>query len=149
MSREKALAKNTLIISFGTFLPKITTLVTIPILTSHLTKLEYGTYDLIVTLASLLLPIITLQIHSAAFRFLIDCRDNPTDRKRVITNIFVFIFPVSLVALIALFFILYQINILTRIIVLLYFFVDIIILTMQQVLRGLSNNKLYSISSVE
>ena len=86
MSRSRDLAKNTLILSFGTFLPKFAALVTIPVITSHLTKAEYGTYDLITTLVALLLPVVTFQIHSAAFRFLIECRDDPREKKIVISN---------------------------------------------------------------
>lgn len=148
MSREKELAKNTLILSIGTFLPKFAALITIPIITSHLTKVEYGTYDLLTTLVSLLLPIVTLQIHSAAFRFLIDCRDSSIERRRVITNIVCFLIPISFLTLVVLFFCLYRINIITRLLIVVYFFVDIIILVTQQVVRGLSKNKLYSASAV-
>ena len=62
MSREGKLVKNTLILSIGTFLPKLASFVTLPILTAYLTKEEYGTYDLITVLVSLLLPAVTLQI---------------------------------------------------------------------------------------
>ena len=103
MNRGKELAKNTLILSIGTFLPKFAALITIPIITAHLTKVEYGTYDLLATLVSLLLPVVTLQIHSGAFRFLIDCRDNPEEKKRVITNIYLFLVPVSLITLVVLY----------------------------------------------
>lgn len=148
MSRSKDLAKNTLILSIGTFLPKFAALITIPIITSKLTKVEYGTYDLLATLVSLLLPVVTFQIHSAAFRFLIDCRDNSEERKRVITNIYCFLIPASLLTLIVLFLCLNKVPFLTRVLVILYFFVDIIILATQQVVRGLSRNKLYSASAV-
>lgn len=74
MNREKALAKNTLILSIGEFLPKFSSIITLPIITGGLTKAEMGTYDLISTLVSLFLPVATLQIQSAAFRFLIDVR---------------------------------------------------------------------------
>lgn len=71
MEREKALAKNTIIIGFGTFLPKVASIITLPIVTGSLTKAEYGTYDLLLTLISLVLPLATLQIQTAAFRFLV------------------------------------------------------------------------------
>ena len=148
MSRSTDLAKNTLILSFGTFLPKFAALVTIPIITSHLSKAEYGTYDLITTLVALLLPVVTLQIHSAAFRFLIDCRENQDEKKIVISNIYVFLLPVTFVTLSILYFLLPNIAANTKILIVLYFFVDILILASQQVVRGLSNNKLFSISSV-
>ena len=76
MNREKALAKNTFIIAIGTFLPKFSSIITLPIITGGLTKAEMGTYDLISTLVSLFLPVATLQIQSAAFRFLIDVRED-------------------------------------------------------------------------
>lgn len=148
MRREKELAKNTLILSIGSFLPKLTALVTIPIITGHLTKVEYGTYDLITTLVELLLPVVTLQIQSAAFRFLIDCRDNEQDKKRVISNIYLFLIPVSLIALIVLYFALYRLDGLTRILITLYFSADIFLVATQQIIRGLSNNRLFSISAV-
>lgn len=50
MNREKSLVKNTAILSLGTYLPKLTTIITLPLLTGYLTQAEYGIYDLITTL---------------------------------------------------------------------------------------------------
>lgn len=148
MSREKNLAKNTIIIAFGTFLPKMTNLITLPLITAALTKEEYGTYDLISTLVALFLPFATLQIQSAAFRYLIDCRKNEAEIKRIITNIFAFVMPLSLGALAILFLSLHGMSCGSRILICSYFFADILLLTCQQMVRGLANNKLYSISAV-
>lgn len=65
MSRETSLAKNTLIMTIGTVLPKVSYLITLPIVTAKLTKAEYGTYDLITTMVSLFLPVASLQIQAA------------------------------------------------------------------------------------
>mgnify|MGYP003304462651 CR=1 FL=1 len=148
MNRGKQLVKNTLVLSIGTFFPKLVALITIPIITKYLSKAEFGTYDLLSTLVALLLPILTFQIHSAAFRFLIDCRNDDVKRKRVITNIFVFLIPISTVVLLVLFFILNQLSFFTRILIVLYFFSDILLISVQQIIRGLSQNKLYSISAI-
>ena len=147
MNRQRELVKNTLILSIGTFLPKFTVLLTIPIITSNLTKVEYGTYDFVLTLVSLLLPIVTFQIHSAAFRFLIDCRDNPQEKKSVISNIYAFILPVAIITLIILYFFLSDVEPITRLLIATYFFVDILSVATKQVVRGLSNNKLFSVGS--
>ena len=72
MGREKELVKNTIILSLGNFLPQLTSLITLPILTAFMTKTEFGTYDLINTVVSLLMPIITIRVESAAFRFMIE-----------------------------------------------------------------------------
>lgn len=148
MNREKALAKNTLIISIGTFLPKFSSIITLPIITGGLTKAEMGTYDLISTLVSLFLPVATLQIQSAAFRFLIDVREEEKETKKIITNIISFILPTSLIALTILYLCLGNVSPVIRWLICLYFFSDILMLSTQQIVRGLSNNKLYSASSV-
>lgn len=148
MNREKALAKNTFIIAIGTFLPKFSSIITLPIITGGLTKAEMGTYDLISTLVSLFLPVATLQIQSAAFRFLIDVREDEKETKRIITNIISFILPTSLIALTILYLCLGNVSLAIRWLICLYFFSDILMLSTQQIVRGLSNNKLYSASSV-
>ena len=148
MNREKAPAKNTFIIAIGTFLPKFSSIITLPIITGGLTKAEMGTYDLISTLVSLFLPVATLQIQSAAFRFLIDVREDEKETKRIITNIISFILPTSLIALTILYLCLGNVSLVIRWLICLYFFSDILMLSTQQIVRGLSNNKLYSASSV-
>lgn len=148
MSREGKLAKNTIILSLGTFLPKLASFVTLPVLTDCMTKDEYGTYDLIIVLVSLFLPAITLQIQTAAFRFLIDERDKEENIKSIISNILVFIIPISLAGLTVLFFCMNKISIEIRIMIGLYFFFDVIVNALRQVARGLSKNINYSISAI-
>ena len=98
MSREKNLIKNTLILSIGTVVPKLSSFIILPILTSNLTKAEYGTYDLITILVSLFLPAVTLQLQTAAFRFLIEEKESKINKKKIISNIFMFIVPTSIIA---------------------------------------------------
>ena len=81
MSREGKLVKNTIILAVGTFVPKLAIFVALPILTAYFTKAEYGTYDLVVTLVSFVLPAATLQIQAAAFRFLIDVKENEEEKE--------------------------------------------------------------------
>jgi len=148
MSRESKLAKNTMIIAIGTFLPKFASFITLPILTEYLSKAEYGMYDLITVLVSLLLPAATLQIQSAAFRFLIECRDDEDEIKRIVTTISAFILPSSFLALIILFFVLFKYPTGIRILICMYFFADIVVNAARQVCRGLERNFDYSISAI-
>lgn len=147
-NREKALAKNTFIIAIGTFLPKFTTLITLPILTTYLTKAEYGTFDYLSTLISLALPIATLKIEAAAFRFLIECRDNREDSATIISNIYFFIVPISFLVVTILFVIYSSLGVITRILLCIYFLLDIVYSATQQIVRGLSKNAFYSISAI-
>ena len=148
LSREKNLLKNTAVLSLGTFLPKLAAMVTIPLLTGYLTTTEYGTYDLINTLVSLLLPAVTLQIQSAAFRFLIKVRDNQKEICEIVSNIFSFTLTVSLGAVVLLYFALYQINSSIRFEIVIYFIMDIILVTLRQIARGLGDNFGYSLNAI-
>lgn len=146
MSRESKLVKNTLLLSIGTLLPRLATFITLPILTGYLTKEEYGTYDLITVLVTLYLPALTLQIQTAAFRFLIDQRENETEVKSIITNIYSFILPITLIGLIFLWlFLPGRINI--KLYICLYFAMDILVNSSRQIARGLNRNIDYSISA--
>ncbi len=148
MSREKEFVKNTFILSLGRFLPKLSSLVTLPILTACLTKAEYGYYDLITTLVMLVIPIATLMIQTAAFRFLIDCRGDKKESSRIITNIFFVTIPISIVASIVIQFFFPSLSMWNRVLIAVYFFVDTIHLTLGQVTRGVGNNPAYSVGAV-
>lgn len=148
MSRESQLAKNTFIISFGTFLPKIITVITLPIITAYLSKNEYGQYDLIATLVSLVLPVATLQIQSAAFRFLIDCRNNESQKKTIITSMIFYVVIISLTGTFVFGIVLRNISLKLRCLICFYFLVDMFLAVLQQIVRGLSFNKVYSISTI-
>ena len=148
MSREEKLVKNTAILSLGNFLPKLASTIILPILTGCMTKAEYGTYDLITVLVSLLLPAVTLQIQTAAFRFLIEHRGDTQKEKAIVTNIYLFTLPICLVVLVGLFFGLYKISLAERILICIYFLTDIFEKTSSQIARGMAKNKDYSVSAI-
>ena len=147
MKREVALVKNTIIIAFGTMLPKVAGLITLPIITGCLTKGEMGTYDLMTTIISLFLPVVTLQIHTAAFRFLLDC-ERYDEKKEIISTMSIFGSCVSIIAVLSLFFVLYRFDFVTRMLICFYFLVDVVLIMVQQIARGLHQNKLYSASAI-
>lgn len=148
MQREKEFAKNSAILSIGMIVPKFTSLITLPIITGCLTKAEYGTYDLITILVSLFLPVATLQMQAAAFRFLIGVRGDREEQTKIISCIVVFVLPVSVTALLILFFFLGRMQLSTRILVLLYFLVDTLLISVRQIVRGLGKNFVYSVSAL-
>lgn len=140
------MAKNTIIISLGTFLPRFASFITLPILTAYLSKAEYGTYDLISVLVSLLLPVTTLQMQTAAFRFLIDT-NNEIRKTQIITNSYAFVCFSSFISLIIVFFLLWTYPVELRSVICLYLFSDILVSTARQIVRGMSMNIYYSISA--
>jgi len=149
VSRGKKLITNTFILGIGTILPKISQFITLPIYTAMLSKSEYGTYDLVLILSSVLVPVLTLQIQHAAFRFLISERDS-TNKNKIITNVYIFVLPIAFVSSLITFFILKtrDISNITSALMSTYLFLDIIVVVTRQISRGLGNNKSYSISSL-
>ena len=146
--REKEFAKNTAILAVGKYFPKLFSCITLPIITGQLTKAEYGTYDLITTLVSLLLPIVTLQIQSAAFRFLIDCRGEKRDSARIISNIFFFTVFTSVITVVIFYFVYSGVSVYTKVLICIYFFIDILQLAIGMSARGLGYNSVYSVQAI-
>ena len=148
-SREARLAKNTLVIALGSFLPRLASFVTLPILTGMLTKEEYGTYDLITVLSSLLIPAVTLQIQAAAFRFLVDARGDEGKQRRIVSNVFALQIPVAIVCLVVLYAVLGHTGAsVVRLWICVYYFVDALNNASRQIARGLGNNAAYSVNSL-
>ena len=58
----------------------------LPLYTAVLSTEEYGTVDLLNTLVSLLLPIVTFQVEQAVFRDLIEVRENEKKKKEIIST---------------------------------------------------------------
>ena len=134
----------------GQLVPKIIGVISIPIITIYLSTSEYGIYDLIISCADLIIPIITLQIQQAIFRFLI-IHFSSEDRKRYISSLLAFFMISSLVGSILIFVILSAClktqYILVALIVLLYFSESFYLIT-GQITRGLNMNTKYSCASI-
>ena len=86
MSREKNLAKNTIIITIGKVCTQLITFFLLPLYTGILSTEEYGIVDLLNTLVSLMLPIITFQVEQAVFRELIEVRNNNKEKTKIIST---------------------------------------------------------------
>lgn len=86
MKREKSLLKNTLIITIGKICTQLVTFFLLPLYTGILTTEEYGIIDLLNTLVSLLLPIITFQVEMAIFRELLESRESDFKKRTIISS---------------------------------------------------------------
>lgn len=148
MSRNKDFVKNTLILFIGKFATQFTSFLLIPLFTHYLLTDDYGWVDLLQTYISLFVPVFTLRMDSAVFRFLIDNRDNENGKTSVITNIifltFIGIIMTLFICIILSFFIHIKYFKLTIINLLIMMLSNVFL----QLLRGLGKNKEYSISSI-
>lgn len=148
MGRGQSLVKNTMILAVGNLFTKLITFFLLPLYTAVLSTEEYGIVDLLNTLVSLLLPIVTFQVEQAMFRKLIDIRDNEKDKKRVIST-GIFSVAIQCIVYLILFFIIssfidnnYKIFLATNVVA--YIFASLF----QQIARGFGDNKSYTISSI-
>lgn len=98
-NRSKKLIKNTAILSFGTICTKGIMFLMTPLFTRWLTQSDYGTFDLIITYISLLVPIITLDCGEAVFRLLLD-KNEENRHKKIITNAIVIDFIGFIISLV-------------------------------------------------
>lgn len=80
------LVKNTIIIFLGKVCTQLISFLLLPLYTKYLITEEYGVVDLINTYVSLLVPVITLQLEMAIFRFLIENRESKEKKIGIIST---------------------------------------------------------------
>jgi len=102
MSKKKELIKNTIIIFMGKVCTQLISFLLLPLYTSYLLTEEYGFVDLVTTYVTLIVPIITMELEMSVFRYLVDCRQDEKEKKKIFSNNFII-----LLASLALFIVLY------------------------------------------
>lgn len=147
MNREKTLVKNTAILTVGKICTQMISFFLLPLYTALLSTEEYGTVDLLNTLVSLMLPIVTFQIEQAVFRRLIDNREKDEEIKKIVSTTVCTIL-VQIIIYVVLFLLIspfinndYKYFLLTNVMACIFSSI------MLQISRGLGDNKNYAIGS--
>lgn len=83
MNKYRKLLKNSFIFAIGNLGSKLISFILVPFYTYVLTRSQFGTVDIITTTVNMLLPIISLSIFDAVFRFTLDRQEN---KDVVLTN---------------------------------------------------------------
>lgn len=107
MDKYKKLASNTLIFAIGTFSSKILSFLLMPFVTRVMGTGDYGSADLIQQTVNVLIPVVTLQVNSAALRFSLDRAKNKADVftvgvRTTLIGFVIFLFfsyPISLITI--------------------------------------------------
>lgn len=147
MSKEKELAKNTVILSFGKICTQFVSFLLLPFYTSLLTPQDYGILDLLGTYVLLLVPLFNLQLENGLFRFLLDYRNIFYKQSELFTAVFLLncaqsVFIVIVFVIVNSFFLIdYQDYLVADIIL------TIFLNTLLQFSRGLGDNISYAIGS--
>lgn len=147
MNKKKELAKNTIIILVGKICTQFVSFFLLPLYTSLLTAADYGIVDLLNTYINLLVPVVTLQLEMAAFRFLVDARDDIEQKKIIISNTFLSIGIQCVIYIIIYLSICPFLNISHKYFLTTNVIASILSSLVLQIARGLGDNKTYSIGS--
>ena len=145
--RNSELMKNTMILSIGQVVPKLIAIFVLPLLTTYLTKRDYGLYELTISVASFCIPLLSVQIQQGVFRFLID-KDN--EKKTIITSSFIFVlimFFVSSIPIVIAWSI-YTHDVLLGMLFFGSYLAEVLLTWVGQVTRGLGGNIVYSIAYI-
>jgi O-antigen/teichoic acid export membrane protein len=148
MSKGLLLAKNTLILSFGKFSNQLITLCLLPVYTSYLAPSEYGLLELALTYTALLAPILSMQLETTAFRYLIDTRDNVKLKKQIISYTFKIISLASVAFVLVMTPILYVLNIKYGYLIIFNIVTSIYLSLFMQYARGLGRNGIFTLASI-
>ena len=89
MSREKSLAKNTIILMIGKVCTQCVSFFMLPLYTAVLATEEYGTVDLIITYVFLLYPIVGMQFEQGLFRMMLDYRNNRENNRKLFSTVMI------------------------------------------------------------
>ena len=144
MKKTNKLIKNTVIFAIGNFGAKILTFILVPIYTYYLCTNEMGKYDMILTMMSLISPIISLGLYDAVYRWLLD-------RKYIentLRTAFRIMGKLSMMVLLASILICILTHSLYIVIYILLFLSNSYYVFLQYITRGLCNNRLYALQGI-
>ena len=89
MGKSGELLKNTAIISIGKMGTQVVNFLLLPLYTAKLTTTAYGNFDYVTTIASFLVPLMTMLMEESMFRFLIDSKTEE-EKEIIISHTFLF-----------------------------------------------------------
>lgn len=144
MSQGKELAKNTGILFIGKISTQFVSFLLLPLYTAKLSTEQYGTLDLYTTIASILMPILSLQLEQAIFRYFITAED---DEKNILSSTAIFLFFSSLILTLVYIPIAIIMSVEYAALVLMYYITLLFSTVIQQVPRGYGNYKIYTLSA--
>ena len=147
MSRQKDLAKNTAIITFGKICTQFVSFLLLPLYTAILEPEVYGIADLFNSYIYLIIPLVSLMLDQGLFRFLLDCRNDENKQKSLVTTVLT-INLIEIIIYIVIYLCIQQfIGSQYKIFLLIDVALNVIINTLMQFARGIGRNGVYAISS--
>ncbi len=148
MSNKYKIYSSTLIYLVGDVGSKIISIFLFPVYSFFLTKEQMGVYDLMLVIINISLPIITLQISQAVYRWLIGANDSFIEKEKIITNGFISISLLLVVALLIVFVLGYYSDNKYYLYYVFIISLNIYLVLLQQIARGFKLLKVYAYSGI-
>lgn len=147
MSRQKDLAKNTAILTVGKVCTQCISFFLLPLYTAILSAEDYGTFDLFVTYATLLLPLVNWQLDQGLFRFMLDYRGNKKEQKKLFSTLLISSTAQSILYIILFACVEPFLKIKNSYFILLYIVLHVYTALFLQFVRGLGHSVKYTVAS--
>lgn len=145
MDRGKKLAKNIVIFAIGSFSSKLLQFLLIPFYTRILSNSEYGTIDILQNIATLLIPIVSLTIYEAVFRY---AMEEKSDKQEVL-SIGILVSFVNIVIMMIISFVAYQMTHYEYIMILvIYVSINIVRSVLSQFTRSIGKVTIYTADNI-
>jgi len=146
MNTYKKLLDNSIIFTIGNLGSKFISFILVPLYTYYLSKVEYGSIDLVMTLVSMGLPLVTLCMHEGIMRFAID---ESKDLRKTVTNAFM-IYGLGYLVFLLLYPVLKRINTLDSFLRYLYILILVqgIQIILAQLVRGMGESRVYAFNGI-
>lgn len=148
MSNKRKIYNNTLVYLIGDLGSKVVAIFLFPFYSFFLTKDQMGIYDLMLVVINISLPVITLQLSQAVYRWLIGANDSFLEKAKIITNGFLAIGFLWLVALLFIFIFGYLYNIEYSLYYVFILSLNICFILLQQIARGFKLLKVYAYAGI-
>lgn len=144
MSKGKELVKNTGILFIGKISTQFVSFLLLPLYTARLSTEAYGTLDLYTTIANILIPILSLQLEQAIFRYLLTAEE---DERKVLSSTTFYLILAALVMTVVYIPVARILSVEYAMRVLLYYVTLLFSTVIMQVPRGYGDYPLYTLVS--
>lgn len=149
MNKFDTIVKSTLVYSVGNLGSKILSFLLVPLYSFFLTKSDLGYYDILLTTLTLLVPLVSVQISEATYRWLMDVKLSHDEHYRRVISTSFYILVMGLITwTIALHFAFIFISFKYQTLFVLLVLVTTTLQYLQQVARGLKKTRSYSASGL-
>ncbi|MGH2101413.1 lipopolysaccharide biosynthesis protein [Aerococcus urinaeequi] len=147
MSKGQELAKNTTIITVSRMSTQVMSFLLLPVYTTLLTTADYGIVDLFYSIIAFLTPLVSLQLESAVFRFLVPVRKDEDKKKVYISTALTGVIIQTLISMVILLLISLLLQIEYTYFLVINLAIHIVTMSLLQVSRGLGDNLSYALGN--